>query len=69
MVGIHVVSHLARRAVAASQEQFDVEQLKKAAQLYEDTPEAEISPAEMLPILITALIFMVLFISVRRNVN
>lgn len=67
MVGVHVVSHLARRgveALSASQDQFHIEQLKKAARLYEDTPGAEIKPVEMLPMLVTALLFLALFVSV-----
>lgn len=64
MVGLHAVGHLVRRAVAASPDQFHIEQLKKAASLYEDSPDAQIKPAELLPMLITGLVFVVLFISV-----
>ncbi|KAF1349692.1 hypothetical protein BDV97DRAFT_314259 [Delphinella strobiligena] len=72
MVGVHVVSHLARRgveALSASQDQFHIEQLKKAARLYEDTPGAEIKPVEMLPMLVTALLFLALFVSVRYTLG
>lgn len=72
MVGVHVVSHLARRgveALSASQDQFHIEQLKKAAQLYEDTPGAEIKPVEMLPMLVTTVLFLALFVSVRYTLG
>lgn len=70
MVGMHIASHLARRAVAASQDnQFEIEQLKRVARLYEDTPDAAILPFEVLPIFITGVIFMVLFVSVSGNIR
>jgi len=68
MVGVHVVSHLARRGYEAvtSNNQFEIEQLKKAAQLYEDSPDAQIKPIEMLPMLVTGLAIVALLVSVRR---
>ncbi|KAL1306129.1 hypothetical protein AAFC00_004243 [Neodothiora populina] len=69
MVGLHVVGHLARRALDGSPEQFQVEQLKKAARLYEDTPGAEVKPAEMIPIVLTIILFIVLYASVRYTLG
>lgn len=69
MVGVHIVSHLARRgyeAVTTSNNQFEIEQLKKAAQLYEDSPDAQIKPIEMLPMLVTGLAIVALLMSVSR---
>ena len=68
MVGLHVAGHLARRGyeavTAASDDEFKIQQLKKAASLYEDTPGAKISPFELLPMLITAIAFCFLYVSV-----
>lgn len=66
MVGLYAVSHLARRgmdAVAASPDQIKIEQLRKAIESYQDTPEVKF--VEVVPILITGLVFVFLFISVR----
>lgn len=68
MVGLHVVGHMVRRAVDSTTHQapdhFHMHQLKSAARLYEDTPDAHVDPYEVLPMAITVLIFIVIWTAV-----
>lgn len=68
MVQSHILGHVVRRgveAVTAPQNEFYIQQLKKAAMAYEEAgPEMEVNPAEFLPIIFTVFVFTIILVSV-----
>ena len=70
----HALGHIVRRGVDAAQEHLStvssehIQKLQQDAQLYEKAGAgSEIKPQEMLPILITGIIFVLLIASVSAS--
>lgn len=69
-----IIGHVVKRGISAAHEHFNnaspeyIARLQHDAELYDQAgPQGEISPQQMLPILITGFVTLLIIASVRRN--